>query len=255
MNPFRFLWRFLLLLLHTLAAVRLSLRHEHVVAGDGQQLPDPEPIAAWYRRLLEILHVRLHCHGEVPHEAALIVANHLSWLDIPVVGGCTHAAFLSKEGIRHWPLIGWFAAAAGTVFIRRGKGEARQVAEAIAGRLRGDRQLAIFPEGRISDGREVQRFFPRLFAAAIETDTPVLPVALRYCHQGRFDEQVIYRPGRHFLGILFRVLARRETEALVFFCPVISPRGKDRRTLAREAREAIQSALASGAADCSTSRS
>ncbi len=249
MNPFRFLWRFLLLLLHTLAAVRLSLRHEHVVAGDGQQLPDPEPIAAWYRRLLEILHVRLHCHGEVPHEAALIVANHLSWLDIPVVGGCTHAAFLSKEGIRHWPLIGWFAAAAGTVFIRRGKGEARQVAEAIAGRLRGDRQLAIFPEGRIGDGRQVQRFFPRLFAAAIETHTPVVPVALRYGTPGAPDKVVVYHKGRSFLGILFRILARRETRAEIIFCPPLSPEGKDRRTLAREAREAIQAALSADAGD------
>jgi len=249
MSVLRFLWRFLLLLLHTLHGAWLSLTHVRHPHGNGETLPDPEPISAWSRRLLEILHVRLHCRGSPPHSAALIVANHLSWLDIPVISACTHAAFLSKEAIRYWPLIGWFARAAGTVFIRRGKGEASQVAEAIATRLQGDRQLAIFPEGRIGDGRQVQRFFPRLFAAAIETHTPVVPVALRYGTPEAPDKVVVYHKGRSFLGILFRILARRETRAEIIFCPPLSPEGKDRRTLAREAREAIQAALSADAGD------
>ncbi len=243
MNPFRFLWRFLLLLLHTLRGAWISLTAVRRPGGNGECLPDPQPISDWSHRLLEILGVALHCRGRPPHSAALIVANHLSWLDIPAISACSHAAFLSKESIRYWPLVGWFARAAGTVFIRRGKGEAGQVAEAIAQRLKGDRQLAIFPEGRIGEGHEVQRFFPRLFAAAIETHTPVVPVALRYCYRGRPDDAVIYRPGRTFLGILFRLLAREGSEVELFFCDPIDPEGKDRRTLAREAREAILARL------------
>jgi len=180
MSLLRFFWRFLLLLLHTLGGIWMSLTLTRRKSDNGESLPDPEPISRWSRRLLQILHVELRCHGQPPHTAALIVANHLSWLDIPVISACTHAAFLSKESIRYWPVIGWFAKASSTVFIRRGKGEAKQVAEAIAERLKGDRQLAIFPEGRVGDGSGVQRFFPRLFSAAIDTHTPVVPVALRY---------------------------------------------------------------------------
>ena len=249
MSLARFLWRFLRLLAHTLAGIWMSLTIERRETGNGERLPDPEPISRWSRKLLEILGVELVCHGTPPHSAAMIVANHLSWLDIPVISACTHAAFLSKESIRYWPIIGWFARASSTVFIRRGKGEAKQVAEAIAHRLKSDRQLAIFPEGRVGDGSEVQRFFPRLFAAAIETGVPVVPVALRYTLEGRPDPVVIYTPGKSFLGILLRILWRKASRAEVFFCPPIPPEGKDRRTLARQAREAIQAALASGASD------
>ena len=247
MSLLRFLWRFLRLLLHTFRGIWMSLTIRRSIHANGEQLPDPEPISRWSRELLAILHVELHCHGQPPHRAAMIVSNHVSWLDIPVISACTHAAFLSKESIRRWPIIGWFAVASSTVFIRRGKGEAKQVADAIAHRLKGDRQLAIFPEGRIGDGKEVRHFFPRLFAAAIETRVPVVPVALRYLHQGEPDPVVVYTPGRSFLGILFRILAREGSEVEIFFCRPISPEGKDRRTLAREAREAIQAALASGA--------
>jgi len=249
MSLFRFLWRFLRLLLHTLHGIWMSLTIHRTIHPNGERLPDPEPISSWSRKLLEILHVELRCHGQPPHRAAMIVANHVSWLDIPVISACTHAAFLSKESIRKWPIIGWFAVASSTVFIRRGKGEAKQVADAIAHRLKGDRQLAIFPEGHIGNGREVGRFFPRLFAAAIETQVPVVPVALRYLHNGQPDPVVVYVPGRSFLGILLRILARKGSQVEIFFCPPISPEGKDRRTLARESRTAIQAVLASGAVD------
>ncbi|HIE56218.1 MAG TPA: 1-acyl-sn-glycerol-3-phosphate acyltransferase, partial [Chromatiaceae bacterium] len=142
-----------------------------------------------------------------------------------------------------------FANASGTVFIRRGKGEAQQVAQAIAHRLRGDRQLAIFPEGRISGNSKVERFFPRLFSAAIDTGTPVVPVALRYIADGKIDQAVAYTPDRHFLAILFLLLMRRRSEVHLIYGEPIPPAGKDRRTLAEEARDAIQAALDSIAVD------
>ncbi len=247
MNPFRFVWRLLRLLFHVLGGIRISLRLLRARARGGA--PDPGPVMAWNRRLLEILHVRLRCHGDPPREPALVVANHVSWLDIPVLGACAPVVFLSKESIARWPLVGWLARAAGTLFIRRGGGEAAQVARAIARRLREGGAVALFPEGRIGDGREVQRFFPRLFGAALEADVPVVPAALRYRCCGRFDEAVVYRPGRTFLGILFRVLARRESEVELFFLPPLSVAGRDRRQLALEARAAVQSALEAAGSD------
>ncbi len=235
MSLIRFIWRFSRLLAHTLRGGWISL-------SLGNR-PDPQIISDWSRKLLEILGIQIHCHGEPPDGPVLIVANHLSWLDIPAISACSHAAFLSKQSIRYWPVVGWFAHASGTIFIRRGKGEASEVAAAIGQRLRENRQFAIFPEGRIGDGREVRRFFPRLFAAAIDTQTPVLPVALRYRRHGQPDDTVIYSLDRTFLGILFHLLARDGSEVELYFCDPIDPEGKDRRGLAREAREAILAAL------------
>ena len=248
MNPLRFLWRLLRLLLHTLQGIWISLTIRRLPTADGERLPDPEPIRRWFGKSLEILGIELICHGRAPQGPALVVANHYAWLDIPVIGACTDAAFLSKSAIRHWPLIGWFAKASSTLFIRRGKGEAKEVAAAIAGRLRAGRQVALFPEGRVGDGHQIHRFFPRLFAAAIDTGAPVVPVALRYCLDGHPDETVHYTPERNFLGILLRILGRKGSRVEVFILPPLSPQGKDRRALAEGARAAIQEALARGPA-------
>ncbi len=241
MSVLRFIWRLLRVLVHAGRGVWISVRSR----VSQHDLPDPEIISRWMQRFLHILGVKVERHGQPPDFTAMIVANHLSWLDILVIGSCTHASFLSKESIRRWPLIGWFAISAGTIFIRRGKGESSQVARAMAQHLDGNRQLAIFPEGRVTSSDQVERFFPRLFAAAIEAEVPIVPVALRYVKDGKIDEGVSYTPGRSFIGILLRIMVRPSSHAIIIFCDPIPVQGKDRRSLADESRQAIQSALES----------
>ena len=243
MMIFRALWRFLLLLLHTLYGVWLSLTIHKRRAPDGVEFPDPRPVARWSARLLEILGVEVKIHGKIPEDTGLVVANHVSWLDIPVLNSLTGAAFLSKNSIRYWPVIGWFAVASGTLFIRRGNHEARRISDAIATRLREGRRMAIFPEGTTSDGREVRRFFPRLFGAAIDAGAPVIPVALCYVADGKRDSLVPYTRGRSFLRILFGILARKRSEVHVCFSGVIPSGELDRRGLADASRQAIVDAL------------
>ena len=241
----RVFWRFLLLLLHTLYGIWLSLTIDKRRAPDGVSFPDPRPVARWSARLLEILGVETVVHGEIPEDSGLVVANHVSWLDIPVLNSLTGAAFLSKNSIRYWPIIGWFAVASGTLFIRRGNHEARRISDAIATRLREGRRMAIFPEGTTSDGSQVRRFFPRLFGAAIDAGAPVIPVALCYRVNGQPDTLVPYTKGRSFLRILFGILARRRSEVHVCFSGVIPSPGLDRRGLSEASRKAIVSALES----------
>ncbi len=243
MSPLRILWRFLLLLLHMLAGIWLSLNIKKTRLSDGKILPEPKPVARWSARLLEIMGIRIITHGNPPQDPGLIVANHISWVDIPTINSLTGAAFLSKDSIRYWPVIGWFATASGTVFIRRGKHEAQQVSSAIAERLLEERSLAIFPEGTTSDGSKVGHFFPRLFAAAIDTGNPVIPIALRYTSEGKPDKRIPYTKGRSFLAILFGILARRESKVHVYFCDPIPSSGQDRRSLADLSRSALQAAL------------
>ncbi|WP_456416892.1 lysophospholipid acyltransferase family protein [Thiolapillus sp.] len=243
MSLLRALGRLLLLLLHVLAGIWLSLNIKKTRLADGNILPDAEPVSRWSARSLEIMGIRVVTHGKPPQQSGLIVANHISWVDIPVINSLTGAAFLSKDSIRYWPIIGWFAIASGTVFIRRGKHETQQVSSAIAERLREGRNLAIFAEGTTSDGSMVRRFFPRLFGAAIEARSPVIPIALRYVHEGKPDKDIAYIKGHSFLVILLGILARRESEVHVYFCDPIPSSGQDRRGLAERARNAIQAAL------------
>ena len=91
-------------------------------------------------------------------ERGLLVANHVSWVDIFVVNALTPAAFVSKADVRQWPVIGWLAAVNETVFLRRGsRGHARVINEEIAERMRAGRHVALFPEGTTTDGSHVLR--------------------------------------------------------------------------------------------------
>ncbi|MDN5939120.1 MAG: 1-acyl-sn-glycerol-3-phosphate acyltransferase, partial [Salinisphaera sp.] len=151
--------------------LRLGL---HILAGLGVLVCLPlagsragRLAAWWYRRLLVVLGIAICLEGELPDRGCLAVANHVSWLDIIVLGSLLDAAFLSKSEIGGWPLVGRFARYTGTVFLTRGAGATRQVIGEMAGALRDNRSVVLFPEA--TTGRELApaRFHPRLFAAAV----------------------------------------------------------------------------------------
>jgi 1-acyl-sn-glycerol-3-phosphate acyltransferase len=101
----------------------------------------------------------------------LWVSNHVSWTDIPLLGMLTPLSFLSKAEVRHWPVAGWLAEKAGTLFIRGG-GDGQRLREQISGQLEQRQPLLIFPEGTTTDGRSLRTFHGRLLAGAIDHGTP-----------------------------------------------------------------------------------
>lgn len=139
-------------------------------------------LSRWYRTVLWILGIRVIQTGEIAPEATLVVANHVSWADILVIGSYIPYTFLAMQEVVKWPVIGRLAARAGTLFIERGRGAAQAI-EQVAETLQTGRGVVIFPEGRTSNGAQVNRFHPRIFEAAIRSDTPVAPVALIYRDQ------------------------------------------------------------------------
>jgi 1-acyl-sn-glycerol-3-phosphate acyltransferase len=209
----------------------------------GEMRTHAEITSWWHNRLADVLGVQITVTGYRPHAPALLVSNHVSWLDIVVLGGLTHTDFLSKYEIREWPLIGWLAARSGTLFIRRGHGEAGAISEQIAQRLREKRILTLFPEGTTTDGREVRPFFSRLFGAALDTGTDVVPVALRYHIDGEHDPVAPYTDqqslGENLLGLILR---RRTTVHVVFGEPIVL-QGHSRKQIAELARGNILHAL------------
>ena len=207
--------------------------------GDGWTA---EVVAWWYRRLCRLLALRVTVEGR-PVAGALLVANHVSWLDIPVLGGVGRITFLSKAEVRRWPLIGWMAARLGTLFIERGASQAPALVAAIGGSLHARRAVVIFPEGTTGDGRGLRRFHPRLFAAAQQPGVCVQPVALRYGSDRGPDAVAPFVGDDSLLPHLLRVLRHPGIEVRVRLLEPLPARGLDRRALGAECRARIGAAL------------
>ena len=201
----------------------------------------------WSRAVCRVFGVRLTVQGEIGPGPHLVVANHISWLDITVMRSFATMGFVSKAEINDWPVIGYLARIGQTVFHQRGSHDsASGVAAVMARRLREGGNVAIFPEGGILPGVSVKRFHGRMFAAAIDTGSPVQPLMLRYMRDGNHLDDVTFVRGEHFVGNLFRLLRQRTCVAEVAVLPRIESTGKQRRPLAAEAEEAVRTAFDAG---------
>jgi len=205
----------------------------------------------WSARLLGVLGIELRTRGEAVQPGSLLVANHISWVDIFVINALAPTAFISKAEVRQWPLIGWLAARNETVFLRRGsRGHARQVNAEIAALLDAGRNVAVFPEGTTTDGSKVLGFHAALLQPALSAGHPVQPVALSYrSPDGRFSRAPAYDGDISLGACLAAIVAQRGLLALVQPCaPLAGGAQADRRSVAQAARESIlRLALAPGA--------
>lgn len=244
MRTVRRLYRMVMLSLHLALGAALTL----LLTRARQPAPGPvfDAIACWWRaRIARIVGLRINVRGRPLDGPALLVANHISWLDIPVLGWIASISILSKSEVRGWPLIGWIAARSGTLFIRRGqRGSTNNAAERITWHLIRGRKVLLFPEGTTSDGSGVRTFHPRLFSAAVLAGVPIQPIALRYSVPGGQAPGTPH-PSAPFIGEdtfsahLWRVLGEPQIVVDVEFLPIIPIQGQDRKTLALSARKSI----------------
>lgn len=204
----------------------------------------------WPRRFLagaaRICGARVSVRGEPVQPHSLLVANHISWLDILVLGSATGCAFVSKDNLGHG-VIHWLADQNGTLYVRREhrKG-ARTQALAVGAALERDRPIAVFPEGTVGPGDHLLPFRSTLLEAVnfARKDIHVRPVAIDY---GAATRDISWH-GETGRENMLRVLGRKGRFAVTV--NLLSPveRGNDRKSLARETREAIGAALASSRA-------
>ncbi len=138
----------------------------------------------WAQQALKILGVSIKVQGVNPGfypPNTLLVANHVSWLDIAALNSCTVSRFVAKREIRSWPLIGWLAYVAGTLFIdRSNRRDASRVNQILADAMSNGGCMAVFPESTTSDGSSLLPFKASLFEAALLSGGTVQPVSLRY---------------------------------------------------------------------------
>lgn len=177
---------------------------------------------ASFRWACRCLGLEIHQHGAPTESTALFVSNHISWSDIPVLGSLAPIRFLSKAEVGQWPVIGWLAQQAGTLFINRGGGQARKVRKRIAENLRAGENVLVFPEGTTSEGLNVLPFHGLLLTAAQDSDTPVQPVTIAYRRAGRPDHLAPFIGEDEFHRHLLRLLRQPAARVDVIFHPPVT---------------------------------
>ena len=198
----------------------------------------------WLAGLCWVLDLKIERRGELDEGSSLIVANHISWLDIPVLGAIKPLQFLSKAEVRSWPLIGFLAERAGTLFIKRGGGQVNQVQTEIESVLEQGKTVLIFPEGTTTDGQTVKKFHPRLFKSALKNQTPVQPVTLHYRRQGTPDSLAPFIGDDEFFSHLIRLLKAPPTQVYVVVHPAIRVNAEsDALGLAQAAHDQVEQTL------------
>ncbi len=237
------------------AAWRLSRAVIHVLHGMAVMTRFPvldaaarhERIRWWSAGLLRAVGLTLNVSGVQPRPGAtLIVANHISWLDIAAIhAAAPHARFVSKADVLQWPLLGWLIRSAGTLFIERErKRDAVRVVHAMAEALQAGDTVAVFPEGTTGPGEAPLPFHANLLQAAVATGTPVQAVVLRFADAGApFSAAVQFLGETTLLQSIWRVVSAQGLCAHVQLLAPVGSEHADRRALAEHLRELIAEQL------------
>lgn len=239
-----------------MASLRLAVRCARLIAhlllgmllvgtvGLARGRIKPEPLTQWWnQRLFAIFDLRIRIHGKPVDTGHLTVSNHVSWLDICLIASCERTRFVSKSEVRHWPIVGSLATAAGTFYLQRGRGGSRPLITQLVPYLQGGGSLTLFPEGTTTTGESVLPFHSRLFAAAIESKRPVQPVAIRYGLTADGRNVAPYVGDDVLFDNIVELLRNPGLEADVFYLPAIPAGAHERDELAAATRSAIEKAL------------
>lgn len=205
-------------------------------------------VANWSKRFLELLGVAVKVNGTPLQKGPLmVVINHVSWLDILVMLAAQPVCFVSKSEVRRWPIIGWLATNVGTLYIERTKSrDALRVVHQIAENLKAGHLIAIFPEGTTSNGRSLLPFHGNLLQAAVASNSPVQPVALRFLEvDGTLSMSPTYINDDTLLSSVWRMLRADPVTAQLDFLLSLPTDGLERRALAAKLQELIGKCLKS----------
>lgn len=205
-------------------------------------------VRRWARKLLRILSVRLEVQGGGAAKnnlSGMLVANHISWLDIFAIHAVHSVHFVSKSEVKSWPFLGTLASAVGTLFIERARRQdTLRLTREMRALLERGQAVAIFPEGTTTDGSLIKPFHASLFEPLTHVDAVLWPVAIRYPGaDGEVNLVPAFIDDLGFPESLWRIVSARETLVHLRFLPAIPTRGMGRRMLAIQAEEAIAGAL------------
>lgn len=231
------------LALHLFYGLLLAVPYPHLGKNAQRRV-----MKSWSKQLLTILNIGIQIEGQqLPRGegGCLLVANHVSWLDIYVLNAIHPAQFIAKSEVRHWPVIGWLAKRCGTIFIARAlRQKTSSINRQVGLLLQQGACIGLFPEGTTTDGKQVGHFHSALIQPAIDAGVRMHPMVLRYQGEnGGPGSAAAFIGATTLIQSIWRILRCRHLNALVMFTPVLVTAGVDRRSLARTAQIAIAQGL------------
>lgn len=209
----------------------------------------------WHRGICAIFGIRVRIEGEpIAQRQAVFVCNHVSYLDIPAIGGILRASFIAKNEVAGWPVFGFLSRMQQTAFISRARNHAAREKNALSNMLAEGKSLILFPEGTSTDGRDVAPFKSSLFSMALDQgrdDLLVQPMSLRIDRvDGRDPSDQAVRDLFAWYGDmtmpphLKSFTACHGAEITLVFHPPLSPAAfADRKALAEAAQKACRAGL------------
>ena len=231
------------LALHFFYGMLLAVIYPHL-----NQTRQRRAMKNWSRQLLAILNIGIQIEGQQPTRGeggCLIVANHVSWLDIFVLNAIQPARFIAKSEVRGWPIIGWLCRRSGTIFIERAmRQDASLINQRVSLLLGQGACIGLFPEGTTTDGKQVGYFHSALIQPAIDAGIRLCPIALRYQDKnGELEIAAAFVGDMTLAQSIWQILRCPHHNALLVFTPVLMADNANRRVLARSAQEAIAQVL------------
>lgn len=231
------------LALHLFYAALLAVFYPHLKPAKRRRI-----LKTWSRQLLGILNIGIRTEGEwsVRGEGGcLVVANHVSWLDVFVLNTIYPSRFIAKAEVRNWPLIGWLCKRSNTIFIERAmRQDATSINQRVSLLLEQGVCVGLFPEGTTTDGKQVGHFHSALIQPAIDAGAMLCPIALRYQDEnGKQSSTATFTGDMTLFESIWRILRSPRFDALLVFTPALATAGENRRVLARAAQEAISQGL------------
>jgi 1-acyl-sn-glycerol-3-phosphate acyltransferase len=239
MNSAKAIWKFLRGLWHVFMGMWTIYFRFPQLSPEQREMR----VQVWALQFLALWGIHLKVLGQpVVSGPALMVANHISWLDILVIHAARHCRFVSKSDVRDWPLVGMLATGAGTLYIERtNRKDALRMVKDMADAMRNGDVVAIFPEGTTSDGRDLLPFHANLIQAAIQANAPVQPMSIQFvdAQTGQISGGPCYIGDDTLLGSMWRTLKSPPILAVVHFGELQQAHGRDRRAWAHDLREQV----------------
>lgn len=203
-------------------------------------------IKYWSRAVLASLAIQLDCDSNLEkilkHDNFLVIANHVSWLDIVAINALNPVSFVAKSEIKFWPLINFLAMTAKTIFINRKEpSDVKKIVPFLCKQLN-YKSICIFPEGTSTDGFSVELFKSNLFQVAIDANKMILPLAISYYQKNVKTKAASYYGDMNLLESIYSVIRNENILVKVKILKMIKP-DKPRKELAKITYQKIKAAI------------
>ncbi len=204
-----------------------------------------DTIQKWMQKVCVIIGLKVRTSGDLFQESAsLIVANHVSWLDIIALASTIKSTFISKSELRKWPIIGSLAGNSGTIFIKRNSRQELSMAiNTISSVLNNGKSVILFPEGTTTNGKSVKKFKSSIFQSAINSNCNIQPITIQYIRNNKIDILAPYIDDNNFVLHLLKIMSQAQTIVSLHANKKIVTLNEDRHYLTTISQYKIENTL------------